>query len=118
MRGAKNIKPGDKKIPDHRASIEPDVLKKLIASVRHVETAIGDGVKQPHAAELKNRDIARKSLVARKPIVAGELLSANNVSVKRPGAGISPLQYWKILGRPADRDYLVDEMLDCESFNG
>jgi sialic acid synthase SpsE len=98
--------------PDHPASLEPDELRELVATVRTVEAALGDGVKRPTASELPNLAVARKSLVAARPIAAGEPFDAGNVAVKRPGTGISPMRYWDLVGLRASRAYAPDELLD------
>ncbi len=98
--------------PDHRASIEPAELRAMVRGIRDIEAALGDGVKRPTASEWNNRAVARKSLVAACPIKAGETFSAANVACKRQGAGLSPTQYWRLLGRTAARDYAADEVLD------
>jgi N-acetylneuraminate synthase len=95
--------------PDHKASLEPDELRQMVRSIREVELALGSAVKQPAASELKNRPIARKSLVAARDIRKGELFTQDNLAVKRPGDGISPVYYWEWLGKTADRDYLQDD---------
>jgi len=97
--------------PDHRASLEPAELKEMVVAIRHVENALGDGVKAPCPSEIKNMAIARKSLVAARAIRAGELFSAENVTTKRPGSGRSPFDYWEVLGRPAARAYSEDEVI-------
>lgn len=98
--------------PDHQASLEPHELKAMIDAIRNVEVALGDGIKRPSASELKNKQIARKSLVAISAIRAGEPFSAENVSAKRPGNGISPMRWDEIMGRPAPRDFAADELLE------
>ena len=98
--------------PDHRASIEPDELAAMIASIRDVELALGDGRKVPAAEEIANRSVARRSLVATEPIRSGELFSEANLGVKRPGDGIPPIEYWTYLGKKADRDYAANEALE------
>ncbi len=95
--------------PDHKASLEPDELRQMVRSIREVELALGSTIKQPAASELKNRPIARKSLVAASDIRKGELFTRDNLAVRRPGDGISPVYYWEWLGRIADRDYLQDD---------
>lgn len=97
--------------PDHRASLQPDELGALVASIRDIEVALGSRTKAPAAAELANRAAARKSLIAIAPIKQGDLFSAANLGVKRPGTGISPHQYWEMLGKPATRDYAADELI-------
>ena len=98
--------------PDHRASIEPDELAAMIASIRDVELALGDGRKVPAAEEIANRSVARRSLVAVKPVRRGELFSEDNLGVKRPGDGIPPIEYWAYLGKKANRDYAANEALE------
>jgi N,N'-diacetyllegionaminate synthase len=98
--------------PDHRASIEPDELGRMISSIRNIELAMGDGIKRPSASEERNRPIARKSLVAARPINKGELFSATNMTAKRPGTGISPMRWDEVLGRKAGRDFFIDEPIE------
>ena len=99
--------------PDHKASLEPDELKTMIQYIRNTELAIsGDGIKRPSPSETKNIHIARKSLVALAPIKLGEYFSEANMGVKRPGIGISPMRWDEFIGRPANRDYQVDELID------
>ncbi len=98
--------------PDHRISLEPDALKKMIESIRQVEMALGSGVKQAAPSEEKNRPIVRKSLVAATNIACGEHFSRQNITVKRPGYGVSPFRYWDYLGRPASRSYSYDEVIE------
>lgn len=98
--------------PDHKASLEPAELREMVRQIREVAQALGDGVKRPTSSELKNRDVARKSLVAAKAIATGERFDEENVACKRPGTGASPFQYWSILGQTAKRSYAPDETLD------
>ena len=98
--------------PDHRASIEPDELAAMIADIRDVEAALGDGRKVPAPEEIANRSVARRSLVAIGAIRRGEFFTEQNLGVKRPGDGISPIEYWHYLGRKADRDYAANEALE------
>jgi N,N'-diacetyllegionaminate synthase len=96
--------------PDHRASLEPGELKAMVAAIRNIEQAIsGSGVKEPSASELKNIAIARKSIVAARPIRAGEILSEINLAVKRPGTGLSPMRWYDVCGTPAVQDFDTDE---------
>jgi len=97
--------------PDHQASLEPAALRELVYAIRQVEKAMGNSGKQPSSAELRNREAVRKSLFAASSIHQGEPFSADNVAIKRPGNGLSPLCYWDLLGRKADRDYETDEMI-------
>jgi N-acetylneuraminate synthase len=98
--------------PDHQASLEPGELKEMVASIRKVETALGTERKVLSSTEEKNRDAVRKSLVALRAISAGETLTEANLTVKRPGTGISPLLYWDWLGRKAGRGYAPDEEIE------
>jgi len=98
--------------PDHKASLEPRELKAMIESIRHVERALGSGLKQVSYSERKNVDIARKSIVAYRSIRAGEVFTEDNITVKRPGNGISPMYWDEILGRRAQRDFLEDELIE------
>lgn len=104
----------DRKLPgpDHRASLEPAELALMVKSIRQVEAAIGEGCKRPSPSELKNMAVARRSLVAATKIQAGETFSERNMAVKRPGQGISPMDYWNRLGRKAPRDFSEDEPLE------
>jgi N-acetylneuraminate synthase len=97
--------------PDHLASLEPAELKAMVQAIRQVEVSIGSGIKIPAPSEVKNIPIARKSLVAANAVCQGETFTEDNLTAKRPGTGISPLEYWKILGNKADRDYQVDEVI-------
>jgi N,N'-diacetyllegionaminate synthase len=98
--------------PDHQASLEPQELADMVAAIRNIERALGDGVKRPSASELPNRSAARKSLVAACVIHKGEAFTALNVAVKRPGTGLSPMQFDQVLGRFAPRNFLADEMIE------
>jgi N,N'-diacetyllegionaminate synthase len=98
--------------PDHQASLEPHELKAMVDAIRNVEVALGDGVKRPSPSELKNKPIARKSLVAIRAIRAGESFSADNIGTKRPGTGISPMRWDEVIGRIALRDFYVDELIE------
>lgn len=98
--------------PDHKASLEPNELKAMVAAIRNIEQALGDGIKRPSASEAKNKPVARKSLVAACAIRAGELFSASNLAVKRPGTGLSPMRWDEILGRKAPRDFAADDLIE------
>ncbi|MBO5207808.1 MAG: N-acetylneuraminate synthase [Lachnospiraceae bacterium] len=98
--------------PDHKASLEPEELKDMVCAIRNIEKALGNGVKKPTDSECKNRDVARKSIVAKRNITKGEIFSENNLTVKRPGNGISPMCWKDVLGRNANRDYKQDELID------
>lgn len=98
--------------PDHTASLEPEELNQMVASIRIVDASLGNGEKLPQGAELANRDVARKSLVAREGIIRGQAFSDTNLSIKRPGMGRSPMEYWSLIGKLAGKDYLADETID------
>ncbi len=97
--------------PDQKASLEPDEFAAMVRAIRNIEHAIGDGVKRPSLSEAKNKIIARKSVVAAKPIRNGEQFTAGNVTVKRPGNGISPMRWDEVIGQVATRDFAVDELI-------
>lgn len=97
--------------PDHKASLEPEELKKMVQGIRQIEEAIGSPVKMMSKVEEKNAAIARKSLVAGSAIRKGEQFTKDNVAVKRPGTGMSPMRYWEVLGKVAERDYGMDEVI-------
>lgn len=97
--------------PDHKASLEPDELKAMVQAIHYIEKALGDGIKRPSPSEVKNKSIARKSLVATQPIKTGELFSADNITAKRPGTGISPMRWDEVLGQVAQKDYEKDDLI-------
>lgn len=97
--------------PDHQASLEPQELTAMVRAIREVESALGSGRKMPDPVELKNRPIARKSLVAARQIRAGECFTKENLTLKRPATGISPLFYWEYLGKTAQQEYAVDDLI-------
>ncbi len=99
--------------PDHRASLEPDELKSMVAAIRNVEKCMGDGVKQPSASERKNMPIVRKSIVAARAISIGELFAADNLTTKRPGTGISPMCWDSLIGQKATRNYEPDDFIEA-----
>ncbi len=98
--------------PDHKASLEPQELKVMVEAIRHIEKALGNGLKQVSDSEKKNVYIARKSIVAYRPIRAGEVFTEENIIVKRPGNGISPMCWDEILGKKARRDFQEDELIE------
>ncbi len=98
--------------PDHAASLEPNEFREMVSQIRLTERAFGSSVKLVTGSEEKNMAIARKSLVAAKAVKKGEIFSEDNLTVKRPGNGISPLKYWSYIGLPANRDYEEDEVLE------
>jgi len=97
--------------PDHKASLEPDELKAMVTAIRNIEVALGDGIKRLTPSEVRNKPIARKSLVASQTIKKGELFNSQNITSKRPGTGISPMRLDEIIGRKATRDYIEDELI-------
>lgn len=98
--------------PDHQASLEPAELVQMVAAIRNIEQALGDGIKRPTPSELKNRPVARKSIVAACAIRAGERFTEGNLTVKRPGTGLSPMLWDEVLRRTAPRDFGVDELIE------
>lgn len=98
--------------PDHKASLEPQELKEMVDKIREVEIILGDGNKQPQAAETKNKSVARKSIVAKYDIKQGETLSEENLTCKRPGDGISPMRWCSVVGQIAIRDFKKDEQIE------
>lgn len=98
--------------PDHKASLEPDELAELVSSIRKIEKAMGTGYKVPSASEQKNRAIVRKSIVAKTDIKKGAIFTEDNITVKRPGTGLSPMRWYEVLGRTAVRDFKEDEMIE------
>jgi N-acetylneuraminate synthase len=98
--------------PDHAASLEPPELMEMIACIRQVELAHGDGVKAVRDSERANMAVARKAIVAARPIAAGERLGADNLTVKRAGGGVGPMRWWDIVGTQARRAYAPDETIE------
>jgi N,N'-diacetyllegionaminate synthase len=98
--------------PDQKASLEPDEFAAMVRGIRTIEQALGDGIKRPTPSELANLPVVRKSLVASRHIRAGELFSEANLTAKRPGTGISPMQWDAWIGRPAFRDFAADELIE------
>ncbi|MCT4665380.1 MAG: N-acetylneuraminate synthase [Flavobacteriales bacterium] len=97
--------------PDHAASLEPNELKAMVSAIRNIEIALGNGVKEPSKSEAKNRAVARKSIVANQRIERGETFTLENITVKRPGTGISPMKWEEILGTQAQKAYDKDELI-------
>ena len=97
--------------PDHKASLNPHELNEMILAIRNIEIALGDGFKQPSISEKPNIKHARKSIVAKTPIKKGEILSEDNLTVKRPGSGLSPMMWDSIIGIVARKNYQVDEII-------
>lgn len=99
--------------PDHKASLEPQELKAMVMAIRNIEKAVGgSGIKAPSPSEIKNKKIARKSIVASKPIAMGELFTEENLAVKRPGSGISPMEWNEIIGKSSDKNYTEDQLIE------
>jgi len=99
--------------PDHKASLEPDELKAMVQAIRNIEKAVsGLGIKEPSPSEQKNITVARKSIVAAIPIKKGEMLTEENITVKRPGNGISPMQWNEVVGKNAIKDFEPDELIE------
>lgn len=98
--------------PDHKASLEPAELSAMVSAIRNVEIALGDGVKRPARSETANIGIARKSIVAARAIRSGERFTEDNVAVKRPGTGISPMRWDDVIGKTAKRDFVADDLIE------
>lgn len=104
----------DKKMegPDHKASLEPHELSEMVTAIRNVENALGSAVKSPSRSELKNKVIARKSLVCSKAIKKGQILTAEHLAIKRPGNGMSPYKYWDVIGKESSIDYEAGDLIN------
>ncbi len=100
--------------PDHLASLEPDELKQMVWSIRHIEAALGDGIKRPTPSEAKNRVVARKSIHLSHDLPAGHVLTESDLTMKRPGSGISPMQTDALVGRQLTRNLIADHLLTWE----
>lgn len=98
--------------PDHKASLDPKELTQMVLSIRNIELALGNETKSISQSEVANRDVIRKSIVAKAPILKGEMFTINNLTTKRPGNGISPFMWDSIVGKFASRDYLIDEQIE------
>jgi len=99
--------------PDHKASLEPDELKAMVSAIRNIEKAVGgSGLKEVSASEVKNKPIARKSIVASKSIKKGDFFTEENITVKRPGIGISPMQWDDVIGKTAKKDFEEDDLIE------
>lgn len=103
--------------PDHRASLEPAKFAELVRTVRNVEVALGDGIKRPMPSELPNKPMMQKSLVARRKIRAGELIRAEDLICKRPGLGLAPMWFERVVGKQASKDILADSFLTLSDIN-
>ena len=97
--------------PDHKASLEPDELNAMVKSIRNIELALGSSIKKPSKSETPNIEIARKSIVAKKTVKKGEVLTKDNLIIKRPGNGINPMRWDEIIGSVALKDYVEDELI-------
>ena len=97
--------------PDHKASLNPKELKDMIKNIRITETSLGNGEKVPQTSELQIRDSVRKSIYAKNIIEKGDILSSDNLAIKRPGNGRSPMDYWELIGESSDNDYLPEEKI-------
>ena len=97
--------------PDHKASLEPDELIKMVAGIRSIEKALGDGNKVITQNELQNRSVARKSIVASRDIQVGEVFTVDNLTTKRPGTGISPMEWDQVIGAKAKQSYIKDDLI-------
>lgn len=100
--------------PDQSSSLEPDELRRMVESVRNVTVALGDGEKRVADAERANIEVARKSIVAARRIAAGEVFTEDNVTVKRPGSGISPMEWDHVIGQRASRAFTPDELIELD----
>ncbi len=98
--------------PDHRASLDPNELKTMVKAIRNIEEALGDGIKKPSKSEMKNKAIARKSIVAAKNIKRGEIFNQENLAIKRPGSGITPMRLEEVIGKRSKRDFSEDELIE------
>lgn len=97
--------------PDHKASLEPDELKAMVKAIRNIEIAMGDGIKKASPSESKNKSIARKSIVAKTNLKKGDIFTEENITVKRPGTGISPMRWNEIIGEKAVKDFNIDDLI-------
>ncbi|WP_395303218.1 N-acetylneuraminate synthase [Pectobacterium polonicum] len=97
--------------PDHKASLNPVELTEMVKAIRQVETALGNTLKIPTVSEIKNKYVARKSIVAAKNIAVGDVLSAENLTIKRPGTGLSPYKYWELEGKVANKPYNAGDLI-------
>ncbi len=98
--------------PDHHASLEPNELKDMVLAIRNIEKAMGDGVKKPSLSEVKNISLVRKSVVAKNPIKEGEFITEDNITVKRPGTGISPMKWDEVLREKSQKDFNKDDLIE------
>lgn len=97
--------------PDHKASLEPDELKMMIRAIRNTEKALGNGIKKPSKSETKNINIVRKSIIASRTIKKGDVFTEDNITTKRPGNGINPMKWDRIIGRKSKKNFKEDELI-------
>jgi N,N'-diacetyllegionaminate synthase len=98
--------------PDHKASLNPNEFSAMVQAIRNVEQAYGDGRKKPSPSEIENIPVARRSIVAGRPIKKGQIFTSENITTKRPGTGLCPMKWDEIIGRKAHRDFLGDELIE------
>ncbi len=98
--------------PDHSASLEPNEFKEFVDVIRRTELFLGDGIKKITSSELEIKDVARKSIVANQPIKKGEIFTEENLTIKRPGTGITPMKIWDLYGIASPKDFLKDEIIE------
>jgi len=98
--------------PDHKSSLNPREFKEMVVAIRNIEEALGDGIKRASLSELKNKNIARKSIVAANDIKRGEIFSESNITIKRPGCGVNPMKWYSVIGEVAKRDFKEDEAIE------
>jgi N,N'-diacetyllegionaminate synthase len=98
--------------PDHKASMNPAEFEILITSIRNIELALGSGIKKPTKSEEKNISIVRKSIVAAKQINKGDKFTKENITIKRPGIGISPMKWDNVIGKIAPKDFIEDDLIE------
>jgi len=98
--------------PDHKASLEPDELRNMVNLIRDVETSLGNGIKQPSASEIPNLEIIRKSICAEEKIEVGAYLTSQNISIKRPAGGMSPYNYWDLIGTKSTKNYEIGDLIE------
>jgi N,N'-diacetyllegionaminate synthase len=98
--------------PDHRASLEPVELSTMVTSIRNIETALGDGTKKPNMSEIENAKVARKSIVARCDIKKGEMFTIENLTTKRPGTGINPMNWDSVIGTFSSKNFQADDLIE------
>ena len=103
--------------PDHKASITPEELKELCVGVHKAEIMLGNETKEVTESERSNIFVARKSIVAKRKIMRGEMFSEENITCKRPGNGISPIHWYEVLGKEAEKDFEIDELISCKGVN-